>query len=530
MRTKATLVAAAVTALVLPAATPGAPEAPPGVPAQPVDSNNMEWVANVPNIAGTNLDFIERVDSDGSTKRYALAATHGNGFDIVDVTDPEAPSTVGRYLSPMRAAGFNFHVWLDVNPTRDIVVLSVQEPGFNLTHGGTTGVEFVDISDVTNPTHLGQVAGLEGPRKVYTIGDNHVYTTVPTYIIDYSDPENPESLGRSSVCGLGFFEDPNNPGRTYAGECGLGGPWSILDTTDPANPTVITEVNDIDIATPNEVFPAPDSSFLGVGDLRSLTHSQCPGGGVHFYDISGEYVAGASLESPKKMGTWFAPFGGADVDRDSDASNWGPCTIHGWQFAPERSLVAAGLLTGGTWIMDPTEAPKHLDGGGLYDEWDGEPGPGLGPTTWGNTTANVLAEGDAVTANWWLPFDVADPEGQRYVFINGLARGLDVYRYTGPLPQKVARLQVDEQAVDGTVTGTLDRFAVLTHEGWVNKPLSGKEVTVEVDTGDAVTVLTDADGGFTADLGLGPGSHEVTVTWPGDENFQETSVVQTVSS
>lgn len=529
MKTTSKAIIGAIAALTLLVTPPLAAQVQPGVPSVPVSSKNMEHVANVPNLAGTNLEFFERLEPDGSTKRYAVAATHGNGFDIIDVTDPEAPATVGRYVNPARIAGFNFHVWLDVNPGRNIVVLSVQEPGANLQHGGSQGLEFVDISDVTNPTHLGQLPGLGGPRKAYMIGDNHVYTTVPTHIVDYSDPEDPKDLGQQGVCYTGFFEDPNNPGRTYAAECGVGGGWSILDTTDPANPEGITKVNDLDIAAPNEVFPAPDSSFVGVSDLRALTHSQCPGGGVHLYDISGRYVPGATLAEPRKIGTWFAPFGGADVDRDSTAPNWGPCTIHSWKFAPERSLAAVGLLAGGTWVMDPTEAPKNLDGGGFYDEWDGEPGNGLGPTTWGNTTGNFLAEADVVTASQWLPFDLADPEAERLVYTNGLlGRGVDVYRYTGPLPEKAARLRIARQSAGGVVTGVLDRYAVLTHEGWVNKPLAGEELTVEAD-GTAVTVVTDADGSFSADLGLSAGSHQVTVTWPGDEAFQETSVTRTVT-
>lgn len=486
----------------------------PGIPALgAVSGENMQAVANAPNLAGNGLDLFERLDVNGNARRYAVAAAHGNGFDIVDITDPPAPETVSHYATP----GLNYHPWVQVNPRRQIVAVSIEDPGVSPAHGVSNGIEFVDIADLANPTRLGVASGLGGPHTIRMIGDNHVYTTLPTHIIDYTDPRSPVNLGEFQ-CGHEFYEDPNIPGHTYVGFCG-NSRWGVLDTSDPAKPVIISETRDLDVAFAHEVFPSPDSSFVGVADFRSgLSHTQCPGGGIHFYDISGYYVDGASLASPKKMGTWFIPFNGAGVDPDSTGTNWGPCTTHSWQFQPERMLVTAGMYTGGTWVMDPTRPP----GSG---EWSGTPDRGLGPTTWGSTLGNFVAEGDFVNATQWLPFDV-EPGAERFVVTNGLVRGLDVLEYTGDLPQKVARLTADGSG--GVITGVLDRYAVLTHDGWENKPLEGKELTVTAD-GVSATVVTGPDGSFSTSLTLPPGTHEVVVQWPGDEAYLPATATVVVS-
>jgi hypothetical protein len=490
------------------------------VPAQGLSSKNMHWEANAANLVGNSLDFFERKLADGSIKRYAVAATHVNGFDILDITTPTAPVTVSRYVSP----GVNNHPWVQVNPRRNIVALSIEERGgATVSHGGSVGVEFVDISNVANPQLLGVVNGLNGPHTIRMIGDNHVYTTLPTHIIDYTDPRNPKDLGEIKYCGHEFYPDPNIPGRTYIGFCG-NFKWGILDTSNPADPKLVTEVRDLSIEFAHEVFPAPDSSFVGVADFRGAgqTHVRCPGGGIHFFDISGKYVAGASLTTPRKMGAWFMPFSGVASDQNSTNPNWASCTLHSWQMQPERLLFTAGLYSAGTWVGDPAAATKAT--GGLYEEYKGQPGGG--PTTWGNTTGNWLSEGDFVNATQWIPFDI--PAAADHLFTNGLFRGVDVLHYAGPMPQKLSRLTVHANAAGGQVTGVLDRYAVLTYNGWENKPLAGKTVTIDAG-GTAVNVVTGPDGSFSANLGLAAGSHEVTATWAGDSVFDDVSLTRQVS-
>lgn len=522
------LVAAVVAAVGL-VAMPAAMAHNEGIPSVPLAQKNMAHVNNVPNASGNALDFFERKQPDGSVKRYAVAATQGNGFDIVDITEIAHPRTVGRYLVPgandvARAAeypfGTNWHAWVSVNPRRNIVALTIEDPGGRTTrHNGSVGMQFVDITDVTAPKPLGKVDGLEGPHTVRMIGDNHAYTSLPTYIVDYTDPMNPTA--KRGIEGHEFWEDANLPGVGYVGEATPTGRWAVLNMTDPANPFKISSTPDLKIKAAHEVYPAPDSSYVGVADFTTgQFDTACPGGGVHFYDISGRYKQGASMVNPVKMGTWFAPFSGAATDPSSTNPNYGSCTMHSWQHHPERSLALAGLYTGGTWVFDPSSATQS---GGTYVEFDGG---SRGKTTWGNTVGNFRDATDFVNAAQWLPFDMPTEADERYIVTNGWERGLDVYRYTGPLPKKQSRVRITS-AAGGTVAGVLERYAVLTSTGWKNLPLADQTVTVSAN-GASVTAATGPQGAFSAALPLVPGANTITVTWEGDARFAAKTTTTTV--
>jgi len=500
-----------------------------GLPAVPLDNTNMTFHNNVPNLVGNSMAFFERKLADGTLRRYLVAANFGDGFDIVDITDPHEPETVGRYLlggpvsEPTDAvtkssAGVNHHPWVDVNPTKNIVALSVEERGgATVRHAQDSGfgVQFVDISDITNPTPLGRVDDLFGPHTLRMIGDNCVYTSVPTFIIDYSDPMNPTGGAQQappSLQGHEFYEDPNHPGRTYMGAATVPlGRFRILDTSDCAKPTVISESPATTaISAAHEVYPAPDSSYVGVADFTQSgqTQTKCPGGGIHFYDISGRYRAGAGLLSPKLMGTWYAPFDGlgTTITATQDV-NHGPCTMHSWQMQLEREIALGGLYTGGTWVLDPSVTSPI---GVVVAEEE--------RTTWGNTLGFNRDALDFVNATQWYPFDATgSPDLEREVFVNGWERGLDTYTYTGPLPKKEARLSAVQGDV-GVITGKLDRHAVLTYEGWRNLPIAG--ATLMFSTGDySVEAVTGADGTYSVPLALPPGRYRVDVSWAGDDQF-----------
>ena len=533
MRTRALaavlLLSMAVAAFAMPAAADNE-----GLPSVPTSIKNMVHVANVPNLGGNALDFFERTFANGGVKRYAVAATQGNGFDILDVTDPSHPATVGQYLLPdddpakvqQSSAGSNFHAWVSVNPRRNIVALTTEEGvagapvGRTVRHGGTVGIQFVDISDVTNPKPLGKVDGIDGPHTVRMIGDNHAYTSMSTYIVDYSDPMKPVAVKRS-VEGHEFYEDPNIPNRMYVGMATSLGRWGVFDVSAPGTPAKVMDQPDTKITAAHEVYPSPDSSYVGVSDFTSgQLDTTCPGGGVHFWDISGERAEGATLTAPRKLGVWHAPFTGAAPDGNTAAPNYGSCTLHSWQPQLERPLALAGLYTAGTYVFDPSTPTKT---GGAYTEYSGT----RGKTTWGNTLGNVRDAADYVNAAQWLPFDLANPEHERYVFVNGTGRGLDVYRYTGPMPAKEARLTV-EQASGNAVAGTLDRYAVLTSTGMRNLPLAGKTLDVSA-AGQTVSVTTAADGSFVAPLSLPAGATDVTVRWAGDATYAPVQITHTVN-
>ncbi|HVM19962.1 MAG TPA: hypothetical protein VM307_08380, partial [Egibacteraceae bacterium] len=228
-------------------------------------SKDMELAWTHPAAGAASVDFFERKADDGAVTRYAAVGVMGHGVDFVDVTVPDRAVVVGRYVSP----GVHYHTDVRVNVARDILVMNVDSPGATVAQGIGPGVEFVDISDLSAPAQLGVVPGLDGPHKLALVGDNHVYTTLPTFILDYTDPTAPKNLGRPGhICGHAFALDPNDPSIAYAGSC-TRYKWVVLDVSDPAAPKVISDNVDLGIDTPHEALPSPDSSFVAVSDLRA---------------------------------------------------------------------------------------------------------------------------------------------------------------------------------------------------------------------------------------------------------------------
>jgi hypothetical protein len=517
---KVLLAIAALIAVLLPSAVPSQ-AAIPAVGA--ISHNNMEWKWNVPADVGSDIEFFERKLSDGSLKRYAVVGDMGHGFNIIEITNPDLPLIVGAFVDP----GFNWEADIQVNPRRNLVLLATDNLGSTVDHGGGTegiGVDIVDITDVTNPTLLSHFEGVEGAHNVTIINDQYFYTLLPTYIIDYSDPRNPKNLGQApQICGHDLTVDQNNQTIAYSACPTSGNNLQIVDISDPAHPVVIKNVHDAKVSIGHQADPAPDSSFVVLTDERGggLTNETCPGGGAHVYDISGKYVPGASLSNPKEMGHWFAPF--YSPTDPTAQRQWGNCTIHVLTFQAERFLMSVAHYSAGTWVADMQFPTKTT--GGLYQEFQGTTYGG--PTSWGNTVGNFLPEGANTWSSKWTRFD--DPKFDRYVFTQDITRGMDVFYYTGPMPKKVARLRIDPQESGGAVTGTLDRYAVLTYLGWVNKPLANVVVTVTAN-GQTVGATTGPDGTFSASLGLTSGSVQVTVAWPGDDQYQAASLTQTVSA
>lgn len=505
-----------------------------------VSSTNMEWVWNNPQVVGSDIEFYEERRGDDSLRRYAIAGAMGHGFQIIDITDPALPLLAGVFADP----GVSWQGDPQVNPRRKIVSFATDGlPAATLGHDGVAdGIALVDISDVANPRLLSTLGGLGGSHNSTIVDDRYLYTALPTHIVDYSDPENPVDLGipemtdpadpdgpKKTICGHDITLDPNRPDRVYSA-CSGSSKIQIIDVSDPANPVLISEVVDPDVSIAHQVDPAPDSSFLVLTDERGggLSNTNAPGGGAHVWDISGKHTGGeASETNPIKIGIWFAPFNGLALD-DDQAGPWGNVTIHNFTFQAERFLMSTGWYSMGSWVAD---MQYPTDGSGPFREWEGDQF-GNGPTTWGNTQGHILLEGDEVWSAKWTRFD--DPRFDRYVFTNGLTRGMDTLFYTGGLPKKVSRLAVDAEAAFDPATGTavisgkLDRYAVWTHRGWENRPLAGRTIRLLVDgvvAGDAVTGVA---GTWFFDMALAPGEHEVVATWAGDARYRPESVTQTV--
>jgi hypothetical protein len=511
------LAVVAILAVLVPSALPSEAAIP---AAGAISSKNMTWKFNVEADVGSDIEFLERKMPDGSLKRYAIVGDMGHGFNIIDITNPDLPLLTGAFVDP----GFNWEGDVQVNPRRNLVLLAIESPGTTVDHSAGDGLGIIDISDLTQPKLLSVVDDVNGAHNVTIINDQYAYTLLPTYIIDYSDPVHPKNLGQApAICGHDLTVDWNNPTIGYSACPTSGNNLQIVDLSDPAHPTIIKNVHDANVSIGHQADPAPDSSFVMLTDERGggLTNETCPGGGAHLYDISGKYIPGASLSNPKKMGAYFAPF--YDITDPTKQRQWGNCTIHVMTFQAERYLMSVAHYSAGTFVADmqfPTKAS-----GGLYNEFKGTTFGG--PTSWGNTMGNFLPEGAETWSSKWTRFD--DPVFDRYVFTQDITRGMDVFHYDGPMPKKIARLRVNAKAAGGAVTGILDRYAVYTYLGWVNKPLANITLTVTRGT-QSFTTTTGSDGSFSVPMGLTTGSAPITVSWTGDDTYQPASVTQTVTA
>lgn len=488
-----------------------------------ISKKNMEWVWNNPQAVGSDIEFFEQLQDDGSVKRYAITGSMGNGFNIYDITDPTLPLIAGSFVDP----GLNWQGDIQVNPRREIAVLATQGAiGRTLSHGdaGGDGLAFVDISDPTMPTLLGTADGLGGAAHNSTIIDDEIiYTTGAARMVDYSDPTNPIEVGgimdaesgQAMCSGHDITVDPNRTHIIY-NACGSRA-TQIWDVSDPRSPSLISVIPNSVQNIAHQADPNLDSSLLFVTNEYGggLGTGPTPGGGVSVFDISGKYVEGASLENPVEIGYWVAPFYGLTGD-SSQGGQWGNMTAHNMTFQAERNLLSIGWYTEGSFVADMS-GPTVEDG--LYDEYKGNQYGGK--TTWGNTTGNFLPEGAETWSTKWTRFD--DALYDTYLFTNDITRGMDVFEYTGPMPLKQARLTVDGAA--GVVSGVLDRYAVWTHEGWINKPLAGQTLTVEGSDGSSTTVTTGDDGSFSVDLGVT--DIDVTVTWDDAEDVYDVATATT---
>jgi hypothetical protein len=70
----------------------------PGLPSR--SAENIEHLANVCGVVGTDVEFQSRKDASGKVHDYAFVGTMGGGMRIFDVTDPSEPRPAGRYTDP----------------------------------------------------------------------------------------------------------------------------------------------------------------------------------------------------------------------------------------------------------------------------------------------------------------------------------------------------------------------------------------------------------------------------------------------
>ncbi|MDQ3344025.1 MAG: hypothetical protein M3524_10715 [Actinomycetota bacterium] len=412
-------------------------------------SKNMEFVANSPyeikpgatrGMAGTDIEFARIAGRD-----YAFGGTYINGLQIVDITDPTTPIPTSVYDCAVLQGDVQVFQQGDRVLATYTADSALNDFGAasrcavdNGAVKGQLGTFILDVTDPANPTSISFAEVPEGSHNMTVhpsgdflynsnsdllvrtpIGSRSTTSASPKItIFDISTPETPVkvrdfplqyvplSLGSESH-DITFSEDGT---RAYSAALSQ---TLILDTTDPANPAQISQILDPTVQVSHGADPitlkrsdGTDRELLLISDEQAgaATGTNCPGGGVHIYDITNE-------AAPQKMGIWFI-----GESKPSTAT----CTAHVFRMHGDQGLFTIAWYDQGVRVVDVQ---------GLADR----PVPAV-PFVVSGDGSGIKETGRFTFDDhntWSFKTNAIATDGSFFGFGNDLGRGLDVYKFDG---------------------------------------------------------------------------------------------------
>ena len=436
------------------------PAAAPAGAAEVRHSPNMSLEKTIPYPAQTQYEADENVGTDIEfatigRKRYALAGSYRNGMRIVDITRPERAQEIAVYdcaveqgdvqvfrqkdLPGKVFATFTNDYFGDIDSGcyREAAALGFDVADPNEDGGGKLGIFVVDITKPSSPRTVSFIHTPQGSHNnsvhpsgnfVYNSNSDLITSISPAIeIFDISNPSRPQSAGElpyTGLPGLGTeshditFSDDGT--RAYSAALSHG---VIIDTTNPAQPSVVSEFDDEAINVWHQADPythrnadGTERDFLIVEDefAGAAGGGTCPSGGVHIYDVTGE-----NEQAPLKVGYWNI----SDIEVAEDPLE--TCTAHVFDIHEDEQIMTIAYYMGGVRVVD-------LSGLGDINISQGEQAP-LG---------GMRQIGHYVTENantWSAKTPFIESDGDFFLYGNDMARGLDIYRYEAE----------EEQSADG---------------------------------------------------------------------------------
>jgi hypothetical protein len=432
--------------------------APASAPAAEVGSHsaNMTYVKNIPYPVanggtpnyGTDIEFAKV-----GGRQFAFAGSYRNGMQIVDVTDPANATTVSRYdcgvtqgdvqifrqaSKPGRVfAGYASDTWGDGTSTcyREAAAL-----GFDVLKEDGTGKNGTFIVELTNPLQPKTVSFVDveqgthnhsiHPSGNYLYNSNSdlitsVQPAIEIYdISNFAAPHKVRELALPTRPGLGTESHDitfNTAGdRAYSAALSQG---VIINTTNPARPTIVTSFLDptINVWHQMDPFTLTDAAgnqreFLIAEDevAGAVGTGQCPNGGVHVYEITD------SMETnPQKVGYW-----NIDEIRPTDSPD-NSCTAHVFDIHEREQMMTIAYYNGGVHVVDIS----GLMGISLGDSTQ-VGGPGMREVGYYRVENG---DGNGFADSWSFKAPKVSRTGSFYAYGNDIARGLDVYKFSnGP--------------------------------------------------------------------------------------------------
>ncbi len=414
---------------------------------------NLDLVAQVKGEEGRTPQPTEGYLETAVKGGYAYLCRTGpdQGLVIFDVHDIEHPKQVGFIKID---AGFEADVEVSDDghwafwetqrfPTAGGVP-SLTDPGANAPHG----IHIIDISDKANPKWVGfQEVVPDGPHSITyanITGRHIVFASTYAFAYAYENIAVPNmqreviyeldtSLPVPQLKQLAEYMDPQaaepNPvmpeggkfphdvsisvhpftGKTYAYVAYWNLGIVILDVTDPAHPTKVGQATDFGPAPYREVHMARQSEVPIDGKVVLVAEPEIGGqpdsGYMTFFD-------GTDPTNVTYLSSWRIPGNITSV-----GGSLGP---HYFDFKDGRVVMAS--YHAGYWVIDVHDAQNlaHPRTAGFAETDAVATGTGLpGP-------ANLFGAGPNAFDAWW-----ADAT---HVVAGDVHGGLDVFRFTGPIP------------------------------------------------------------------------------------------------
>ncbi len=426
------------------------------------DGVNVVPVANVPHRGvttpqaaqnGSDIEFFRHRGRD-----YALAGTLRNGMQINDITVPTAPVKAAVYDCPVTQGD----IQVFRQKTRILATYTADAPigatrlgaqcvreanalGFQLD-GSELGTFLVDLTVPAQPRTVGFAEVAQGshnmtvhPSGNYLYNSNSDLLTNATpdiAIFDIRTPSKPRLVQRYPLpfvpTSLGsnphdIFFSPSGD-RAYVAALSY---TLILDTTNPAAPRRLPGADAVPGAPSGGQIIDPAIELVHQSDTVTLTRkdgtkrrllvitderagaaasAECPGGGLHVYDITG------SLErTPRKLGAWF-------IGHAGPVPPGAVCTSHVLRMYQDQALMTIAWYSQGVRVLDISGLadyePPNGDGNAAVAY-----GNGIGMTEIGSY---VFPDSDT----WSFKTNRIWRDSSFYGYGNDLNRGMDVYRFT----------------------------------------------------------------------------------------------------
>lgn len=410
-------------------------------------TDNMEHVANLDygytsgnrNTGGSDLEFVTISERD-----YAVAGLLDTDAKIIEITDPANPREVSTipcnlYQNDIQIATIGDRTYaLLASDSRSGRCILTKPSGTTELLEKPIGFAIADITDPSNPKVISFTNIAAGAHNltvhptepiVYVSNADLLALGAVVHIWDFSDPRSPIQVqdwnyGAPDGARPAGLQPPHDitfnttefVQSSSLGETTIGvgdrayvaaiNHTDILDTSDPANPALISIIFHPHINISHQADPTPNGQYLLISDeVGGGTFAPvCPGGGVHVYKIGPE----PTLErTPMQVGAFFANQVAPEFETFA-------CTAHVFRINPDGHTMAIAWYGNGVHLMDFSA----LIGPGIA---------GLGDVL--PVGAKTIASARMPGADTWAAKMWCEHPG--YIFANDMGRGLDVFFVSG---------------------------------------------------------------------------------------------------